>query len=133
MCVRPREQPVQRLQEATYLKMFSVWSDMSRRENEEIWRQRILKNKLASLLLPKLQVTGFSNPHKLLQRCPVCVNESLLLIELWPLYISHLRIREVPLVSGLCTLHKTWAETQTQSRPCLPRLLLSSIFHPQRP
>lgn len=44
-------------------KMFSVWSDVSKRESEERWHQRMLKNKVASLLLPKLQVTGVSHPH----------------------------------------------------------------------
>ena len=32
---------------------------------------------------------------KLLQRCPVCLNESLLLIEFWLLYMSHLVICEL--------------------------------------
>ena len=41
----------------------SVWSNMSRRESEERWLKKMLKSKVASLLLPRLQVTVVSHPH----------------------------------------------------------------------
>ena len=41
----------------------SVWSNMNRRESEERWHKKMLKSKVASLLLPRLQVTVVSHLH----------------------------------------------------------------------